>query len=292
MLAFIITAALALLLSSYIILSEIRSSSKAHTICRKILGGLSDQQIVEGIAIQSVGLAKVDSMVPYHFFIIWMLSLLSTATNFATLLALVQDYKRDWVLRWLRQGAMFVNLCLTIAYGVLILEVNSQNLPGTLPVGCVWHDNHAKEAENDGGNSVLSIAGTIAIIAASVLIFAMATWYLHLRRQIWGRTVRVVSMAILFAIAIAATIRVVVISQAFGQPSVQLSDTGERDWSFGELLAMALLILPLISALEILRGEIHVPQSKCDVEVEQIPLTGESKPQDRYSYQQNPWFNR
>lgn len=284
---------LALILASYIILSELRSSSKAHVISRKLLEGLSDQQIVEGIAIQAVGLAKLNTMVPYHFFIIWMLSLLSTATNFASLLALVQDYKRDWVLRWLRQGAMLVNLGLTVTFGVLVLQVNMQGLPGTLPVACIWQQDHAKETQNDGGNSALSVAGTIAIIAASVIVFVMGTWYLHLRRQIWDRTVRILSMAILFVIAIAATVRVVIVSQAFGQPSVQLSDDGEKEWSFGELLAMALLILPLISALEIFRGEIHVSHNKCcEVSAEEIPLTAESKPDNSYAYQENPLFNR
>lgn len=32
----------------------------------------SDQQIMTGIAIQSVGLAKIHTMVSYHFFIIWV----------------------------------------------------------------------------------------------------------------------------------------------------------------------------------------------------------------------------
>lgn len=46
------------------------------------------------------------TMVPYHFFIIWLLSLLSTATNLATLLALVNDFRRDWVIRSIRYGSL------------------------------------------------------------------------------------------------------------------------------------------------------------------------------------------
>lgn len=82
-------------------LGEFRSSvpQAPKVIARKLLNSFSDQQIVEGIGIQAVGLAKMNSMVPYHFFVVWMLSLLSTATHLATLLTLVQDYKRDWVLR-------------------------------------------------------------------------------------------------------------------------------------------------------------------------------------------------
>ena len=213
--------------------------------------------IVEGIAIQVVGLASVNTMIPYHFFIIWMLALLSTATNFATLLALIQDFKRDWVLRWLRQIAMFISLMLTIVYGIFVLETNMESLSPTLPIACVWQD-HAKDT---GGrsNSGVSLAGTIVVIAASCIIFVLSTWYLHMPKLIWGRVVRVTCLIVLMAIALGAATRVIIISQAFGSPSVDLSDEGEKQWSFGQLLTMLLLILPFVSALEIVRGMPAIP---------------------------------
>lgn len=220
-----------------------------------------------------------------------MLSLLSTATNFAALLALVKDYKRDWVLRWLRQAAMFVNLSLTVVFGVFVLEVNMKNLSDTLPIGCVWDADHAKTEENAGSNHALSVAGTIAVISASAIVFVLGTWYLHLRKQLWGRFVRVLSLALLFAIAVAAAVRVVLISQAFGTPSVRLADQGETEWSFGQLLAMVLLVLPFVSALEIYRGELQVPICESQVEPDQMPLTGVNDGgKKRYTYQSNPWF--
>jgi hypothetical protein len=96
LLAFVITNFISISLSAIIILFGLRKSTSAP-VCRKLLQSFSDQQILTGIGIQSVGLAKMHSMIPYHFFIIWLLSLLSTATNLATLLALVNDFKRDWV---------------------------------------------------------------------------------------------------------------------------------------------------------------------------------------------------
>jgi hypothetical protein len=103
-----------------IILYELRRKSEAK-IFRKLLLSFSDQQILTGIGIQSVGLAKMETMVPYHFFIIWMLSLLSTATHLSTLLALVNDFKRDWILRWLRQFLMFINLVMSCVFGIFVL---------------------------------------------------------------------------------------------------------------------------------------------------------------------------
>lgn len=190
---------------------------------------------------------------PYHFFIIWLLALCSTATTFATLLALVQDFKRDWVLRWLRQFAMFVNLILTIVYGIFVLHTNTRALAPTLPIACVWVADHAK-SESAQSNRTLSVVATIAVIAATGIIFILGTWYLHMRRQRWGKYVRIVSIVILSALAIGASARVIMVSQAFGRPSVNLSDRGETQWSFGQLLTMMLLLLPFVSALEILRG--------------------------------------
>ena len=254
LLAFIITAGIALSLSFYITLGEFRTSAPMtpKIIARKLLNSFSDQQIIEGIGIQAVGLAKIGSMVPYHFFIIWMLSMLSTATHLATLLTLVQDYKRDWVLRWLRQFFMFVNLLLNVLYGIFVLETVLKDMTPTLPIACVW-DVHSKDA-GVRPSKALSVVGTIAVIAVSCILFALATWYLHMRRQRWGKIVRTAGLILLVAMAVGAAVRVIMVSAAFGTPSVKLSGSSEGAWSFGQLLGMLMLILPLISALEIFRG--------------------------------------
>lgn len=194
---------------------------------------------------------------------------------------------------------MFVNMALGVVLGVLVLEVQLKKLPATMPVGCVWNEGFlsgSARQEGDGGNNVLSIVATIAVIAATCVIFALGTWYLHLRVQVWGRLVRVLSLVTLFAIAVAATVRVVTVSQAFGTPSVELSDEGERQWSFGQLLALLLLVLPFISALEIYRGQLKVAVCENEkaqvVELDQVPLTAVNGKAavNRYTYQPNPWF--
>jgi hypothetical protein len=178
---------LSILLSAAIILLGLRKSTSAP-ISRKLLQSFSDQQILTGIGIQSVGLAKMKTMVPYHFFIIWLLSLLSTATNLATLLALVNDFKRDWVLRWIRQLLMLINMFLGILSGIFILQTVMKNMEPRLPIACVWQ----VESKGTGSNAALSIAGTIAVIAGQVLTFGFATWYLHNRSNPkWLKTVQV-----------------------------------------------------------------------------------------------------
>ena len=205
LLSFIITNFISLFLSAIIILLGLRKSTSAP-VCRKLLQSFSDQQIITGIGIQSIGLAKMRYMVPYHFFIIWLLSLLSTATNLATLLALVNDFKRDWVLRWLRQFFMLVNLFLGVLSGIFILQTVVKNLEPRLPIACVWE----VESRGSSSNTALSIAGTIAVIAAQGILFVLSTWYLHNRANpAWLKSVQVVGLCARLAMGVGATVRVI-----------------------------------------------------------------------------------
>jgi hypothetical protein len=218
---------------------------------RKLLLSFSDQQMITGIGIQSIGLAKMQSMVPYHFFIIWMLSLLSTATHISALLALNKDFKRDWVLRWLREFFMFINLVLSCVSGIFVLMSVMRDLQPTLPIGCVWEVPSHSAASNSG----ISVAGTIAVMAGQCIFFALAVWYLHVRERGWLKIVQILGLLVLVAMGAGAAIRVIMVSQAFGTASVPLADKGEKEWSFGQLLSLLLLLLPLVSAIEIMRGK-------------------------------------
>jgi hypothetical protein len=286
LLSFMITAGLAIILSASVMFGEFRG--KSSVIRRKLLSSYSDSQILQGIGIQSVGLAKMNSLVPYHFFLIWMLSLLSMATHNATLLALVHDYRRDWVLRWLRQALMFVNLALSSVSGVFILQTVSKGLDETtLPIACVWQIDGRGAPSSVG----LSYVGTIVVIAGNGVIFLLATWYLHSRTQRFYRIIQIVGIFLMTGIAIGAAIRIGVLSQAFGKPTVTLSDEGERHWSFGQLLSILLLIFPLVSVVEISRGEIQVAApmaDKCKTTTFDAEL--QDNPQQGTKFQPNPFF--
>ena len=153
---------------------------------------------------------------------------------------------------------MFVNLLLNVLYGILVLKTNLKNLAPTLPIACVW-TSHVES--KDRSNRVISVIGTIAVIAITSILFGLSTWYLHMRRQNWGKAVRACGLLVLMAMAIGAAVRVTLASQAFGTPSVKLLGPRESSWSFGQLLGMLMLILPLISALEIFRGKFGPFQS-------------------------------
>ncbi|CAJ2511277.1 Uu.00g069020.m01.CDS01 [Anthostomella pinea] len=300
LLSFIVTAVVAIGLSATLIFQEARGHSKPSVLRRKLLNAYSDQQILTGIGIQSVGLAKIDSMVPYHFFLIWMLSLLSMAVHNATLLALVHDFRRDWVLRWLRQFLMFVNLALSCVYGVFILEAVTHKInDSTFPIACVWQDVGDNPSANSGGgggvNVSLSFVGTIVVIAGNVIVFALATWYLHSRSQRFYKTIQIAGLVLMTAIAIGAIVRVSLLADAFAsEPPITLRDNGEEQWSFGQLLSVGMLLLPLVSVIEILRGEIRCAPPVADAGDDKQRLLGDSElqsnPKVRASFQPNPFF--
>lgn len=195
---------------------------------------------------------------------------------------------------------MGVNLVLGCVMGVFVLRGVARGMErSTLPVACVWDD--AAVGGDDGGSGPLtgaSFLGTIAAISGNAVVFVAATWYLHRRStRRWHRTVQFVGLALMAASAVGAAVRVVLLSQAFGTPSVPLVDRGETEWSFGQLLGVLFLALPVISIIEIARGEVTVQPPMNDDDGsgsgsdDKLPLQTRPLPlgsQDEF--QPNPFF--
>ncbi|KAI0136931.1 hypothetical protein BJ170DRAFT_603771 [Xylariales sp. AK1849] len=291
LLSFMITAAIAIVISTSLVIQEQFTDSKKQSLVRRrLLNAFSDQQILTGICIQSVGLIKMDTMIPYHFFIIWMLSLLSMAVHNTTLLALVHDFRRDWVLRWLRQFLMFVNLVLSCVYGGFMLMAVQKNMTDTMiPISCVW-DNDDDVVKGPPTNYAEAFAGTIAVIAGNVIVFLLATWYLHSRTQKFYKIIQLVGIVLMIASAIGATVRVIVLSQAFGNPPINLSDTGEKSWTFGTTVTLGMLLLPVVSVIEILRGEVRCAPPVIDSDDKTGLLHTSSN--ELHEFQPSPFWGR
>lgn len=150
---------------------------------------------------------------------------------------------------------MFFNLALGCVFGACMLQVVQKGLEdSTLPTACAWS---VKDTSAESNNA-LSFVGTILVIAGNCLVFAGATWLLHDRRQKGFKWIQLAGIVIMTAIAVAATIMVIQVSQAFGVAQTPLSDNGEKQWSFATLVTLLMLALPLMTVLEIYRGEIHV----------------------------------
>lgn len=261
MLGFIVPATVSIVLSFSLIIQESflhRHKPALGLIRRKVLFALSDQQIIYGIGIQAVGLSQISTLVPYHFFIIWMVSLLSTAVHNNTLLVLVCDFHSDRVLRWVRQFLMLVNLALGCVYGIFMLRVVQRGLEtSTNPTACAW----VGDTKGTVTGSTISYVGTIAVMVGNLLVFIGATWYLHDRKQFAFKWIQLAGFVLMTAIAVSATARILLTSQAFGEPSVNLADDGEKMWSFSTSVTLLMLVLPLMTVLELYRGEVRMNRS-------------------------------
>jgi hypothetical protein len=168
--------------------------------------------------------------------------------------------------------------------GIFILQTVMKNMEPRLPIACVW----VVESRGHSDNAALSIASTIAVIAGQVIVFTLSTLYLHARTNPkWMKTVQVVCLAILLAMGIGATVRVCIESQAFGTPpkSVNLVGPSEGNWSFGQLVPLLLLALPIISTVEIMRGETRTPPSRVDDDSQPLFAGGNDV---EFQYQPNP----
>lgn len=186
-----------------------------------------------------------------------MVSLLSTAVHNSTLLVLVGDFHSDKVLRWFRQVLMLINLVLGCVFGISMLRVVQTGLENsTLPTVCAW-DMQGEASRNTG----ISFIGTIAVMCGNLIVFIAATWYLHDRTQRGFKWIQLAGILLMSAIAVAATVRVLMVSQAFGDPETPLADQGEKQWSFATMVTLLMLVLPLMTVLEIYRGEMHVNTS-------------------------------
>lgn len=158
---------------------------------------------------------------------------------------------------------MLVNLFLGVLSGIFILQTVVKNLEPRLPIACVWE----VESRGSSSNAALSIAGTIAVIAAQAILFILSTWYLHNRANpAWLKSVQIVGLFVLLAMGVGATVRVIMESQAFGSPpeAINLEGPSEKSWSYGQLLPLLLLVMPFISIIEVIRGESRMPPNRVD----------------------------
>jgi hypothetical protein len=152
---------------------------------------------------------------------------------------------------------MLVNFILSCTYCAYVFRNTFINLPQTLPIQCAWI------RDPDNARSPLwglGLAGALAAHIANLAILSLATFYLHYPGKRFPPIVRTMGLGVTIVFALGACTRAMLLSQAFGRPNVQLADMAERNWDHGQRLAMLLLPLPLISAVQIWRGELKIPK--------------------------------
>ncbi|KAF1991373.1 hypothetical protein K402DRAFT_459392 [Aulographum hederae CBS 113979] len=237
------------------------------TTLRAVLISLYDQQLVTGMAIQIVCLAKLHFMIQYHLIAIWMLGGITTMAQFAALIVCFRDLSQNKYLSWLRQLAMFINCALNCVLGAFVASCFGKDLDRRLPVSCsLFPDGPTHKSVKpvrETARYPYVVAALVIVILAQVLLLSFAVRALNTaksdptpddtrrrRRHIVYRWVGVV-VALLLFIALALILRFT--TAAFGRiTDVSLEDHGssEREWSFGQIIPMVLLVFPFITLIE------------------------------------------
>jgi hypothetical protein len=103
----------------------------------KVLLSLSDQQMVTGFAMLTVGLVQIDSITEYHFAIVQNLSILSFVVHDTTAVILQDEVVRHRMMRHWRGVVVVGSMLITIAIQLPDGHYYAMEDYG-LPVKCIW----------------------------------------------------------------------------------------------------------------------------------------------------------
>ena len=237
----------------------------------KLLASFSDQQIITGIAIQIVGLAQIEALVTYHFFIVWTVASLSTTTHMITLVALKREWRKDPFIRGMRIALMAISLALVVTYGIINIVSLAKGLRRTLPVACLFVNtpNSSDRFTNKALTTLPSLSVLIGITCSAPVLFALAVailgpeWFWLSRKAKlsefhFEKASKWVALFLQVVLAVVVGFQcfiVITSSAAFGGKIDYLAnESNEVTWSFGQVLPIILLLLPILSAIEVFRG--------------------------------------
>src|SRR2546429_5681837 len=74
----------------------------------KLILGLSDQQLVTGLAVLTIGLGRIRLISTYHFYVIQSLAMFSCGCHMASVITLRRYFQEHPLLASIRLGAMLI----------------------------------------------------------------------------------------------------------------------------------------------------------------------------------------
>lgn len=218
---------------------------------RKTLLSFSDQQLATGIGIQVAGWAQVCDMSFHHWATVYALASISHQTHFLTVLNLRPYFQANRRLSKIRISCMLINALLLISYGVIVSLGNAAvDIDSMSYVYCVFH----LHRHNDDFGKNLSIKSVVFGVWALIgIVFTLLSAAFYLLKGRWS--------SFTLGCAIGAVVPTVVLvgetlssQQALGTYRWMDGDD-ERNMSFGQILPLLLLFLPILTALEEFEGE-------------------------------------
>lgn len=236
-------------------------TSYLFNVCKKILLGLSDTQLLTGLGMQLAVLFIHCGITIYHFWIAINLAYLSTITHLLTMVALKSYFIEHRMSSILRLFLIVFNVGL-FCYAAFILDGLSYAnnfLDGTQLLACYYQGNRPS-LKNP------SFAGHwFTIIVIVIIVHAIILWHVFIHvekeqntRSWWKRWLSRLTIFLVggyMILAFVATVPVLGDTEAMGSPSkvnITMDNThgSERDWGFGQILPILLLALPVLAGWE------------------------------------------
>lgn len=245
----------------------------------RLILGFSDQQLVTGLAVLIIGLSRIDLISTYHFYVIESLAMFSCGCHMASVVTLRRYFQEHPLLASIRVGAMLIFailLSVSMLYaGTTLSDEININLP--CPLRCT-------------ATSQSGITRFVALILTFLLIFA---YYSALAYVFPGGTVAfqswLVTKPIVFlelalqsisgghcgyqfhesfrhwrapvnAIGFTFFCQCLWSLVSFSAAMIvklrgeQVLSGSENDWSFGQILAVLMIVLPFLGAAEVYIG--------------------------------------
>ncbi|KAF2463919.1 uncharacterized protein BDR25DRAFT_105488 [Lindgomyces ingoldianus] len=233
-------------------------------VVRKILNALNDSQLFTGTAVQIVSLIQHCTISIYHYQIVTELAYLSTVTHLLALVALRDDFVQDRLSNVPRVAVMILNLALlgyTSFYGYSY-ELSSLERKSSANLACYYAGHKPAYGPAFWFKWILLLAAGLAghfSIFFSMYVTRHKTedrsWI-----QLWGARFRNYVVTPVYTIYGLVNASIVLSrSQALGSPLVEIEGS-EKEWGFGQLLAMLLLGLTLLPGWETYREEADIAE--------------------------------
>lgn len=253
----------------------LRKTSYWFAVFKKILLGLSDIQLLTGLGMQAAIWIDHCSIFIYHFAIAVSLAYMSTITHLMTMVALRSYFLEHKLSTIPRILLIMLNVGLFcyeyfVAAGLADVVEPNDGLGGNFQLAC-YYKLPRPSLKNSlfRGDWVSTIV--LAIGVHLIVLWQVLTPFSSRRndkpRPWWRKWLPPAAMIIATCLAwtymimgFVTTSSIFSITQALGNPAslgivIDTSDGSETDWTFGQLLPMFLLALPLLGGWELACGE-------------------------------------
>lgn len=250
---------------------SLRTAKTLDAMLRPLILGLADQQLVTGLAILIAALWEWNTISGYHFNLVVYLAWFSSFTHAISLFSLCDLLKTSQLLLGLRLigfAAVFILFAIAQSrarfFGIQNEQLIARNNLGEIgammascPAQC-----SAEDRKYSGQIHQFRIAAIVAILVGVGMSWSKKSWS-HRFWAIWsGRLLPVVLAVVIFlwlAVIVAVLFGLVfAITSAISlrnpkqYPGIQLAADfdDQNSWSFGQLVAIIIMILPFLAAAE------------------------------------------